>query len=179
MIENIFLQANKIVPVKWRWVLKHEGFKRYFKNTGWMFFGQIFGLLVSFFVGAWLARYLGPDNYGKVNYVIAFVSMFGFVAHLGVHSILARDLVKYPEKRNELMGTSFFILMAGSVLAFLLVVVSSFVFESSSFIRSLIIIYSSLFLWSPFGVIGVFFSRMLRPEKMLELQPSLFYWLLF
>lgn len=165
MINRLFIKINKFIPDKWKWILEHEGFKKYFKNTGWMFFGQMFSLLVSFFVGAWLARYLGPENYGIVNYVVAFVSMFSFIAYLGVHNILLRDLVKYPEKEKELMGTSFIVLLTGSFLAIFLIIISSFLFENSVFNRVLILIYSFVFLFSPFGIISVFFQSKVQARK--------------
>lgn len=168
MLDSLFLQLNKFVPEKWKWVLEHNGFKRYFANTGWMFFGQMFSLFISFFIGAWLARYLGPKNYGIVSYVVAFVGLFNFIAYLGVSNILLRDLVNYPEKKDKLLGTSFWILFICSLFAFVLTVVSSFLFEKSNFIRSLIILYSSTFLWSSLSVIGIFFQSMVQARKNIQ-----------
>jgi O-antigen/teichoic acid export membrane protein len=165
MVDYLFLKLNKFVPEKWKWVLDHDGFKKYFKNTGWMFFGQMFSLIASFFISTWLARYLGPKNYGIISYSIAFVGMFNFIAYLGIHSILSRDLVRYPEKKDELLGTSFFLLLTSSFVAFVFVVVSVFSFESSVFIRSLIILYASNFLWSALGVINIFFQSTVQAKK--------------
>jgi ABC-type Fe3+ transport system permease subunit len=63
MVDATLDKINKYVPEKWRWVLSHGGFRRYFKNTGWMFVGQAFNI-VSVIVGIWVARYLGPENFG-------------------------------------------------------------------------------------------------------------------
>lgn len=165
MIDRLFIKINRFVPKKWQWVLEHAGFKKYFTNTGWMFFGQMFSLLVSFFIGAWLARYLGPENYGIISYSVAFVGLFTFIAYLGIHSILLRDLVKNPEKKDELLGTGFGLLLAGSITAFILIFISVFLFESSSFVRGLIILYASTFLWSAFGVISVYFQSTVQAKK--------------
>lgn len=165
MIDKLFLTINRFVPERWQWVLEHAGFKKYFANTGWMFFGQMFSLLVSFFIGAWLARYLGPENYGIISYSVAFVGLFTFIAYLGIHNILLRDLVKNPEKKDELLGTGFGLLLAGSIIAFILIFISVFLFESSSFVRGLIILYASTFLWSAFGVISVYFQSTVQAKK--------------
>ncbi|MDD5068347.1 MAG: flippase [Candidatus Pacebacteria bacterium] len=142
-----------------------DGFKKYFMNTSWMFFGQMFYLLMTFFIGAWVARYLGPTNYGIANYVFAFVGIFGFIANLGIGTILARDLVKHPEKREALMGTSFILLFCGGIIAFLSVVISAFIFEPSFFLRNLIILYSSTFIWSGFVIISTFFQSSVQAKK--------------
>src|SRR3989344_2511937 len=165
VFEKIIFIFKKIIPARWHRILEHAGFKRYFVNTGWMFFGQIFSMGISFFIGAWLARYLGPKNYGIINYSFAFVGIFSFIANLGIGTILSRDLVKYPEKRDELLGTSFRLLLYGGVAAFTLVVISALVFESSYFIRSLIILYSSTYLWSAFAVIQTFFQSTVQAKK--------------
>ena len=107
MVDKTLDKINTFVPEKWRWVLQHGGFRKYFKNTGWMFLGQMASLVVSFFVGVWIARYLGPDNYGSFNYAIAYAGLFSFIASLGIDGILSRDLVANPEKRDELLGTAF------------------------------------------------------------------------
>jgi len=165
VFEKIIVALKKIIPIKWHYALEHAGFKRYFVNTSWMFFGQMFSMVISFFIGAWIARYLGPKNYGIINYSFAFVGIFSFIANLGIGTILSRDLVKYPEKRDELLGTSFRLLLYGGAAAFTLVVISAFVFESSYFIRSLMILYSSTYLWSAFVVIQTFFQSTVQAKK--------------
>lgn len=165
MIDNIFLQINRFVPERWKWILEHVGFKKYFANTSWMFFGQMFSLFVSFFIGTWLARYLGPENYGIISYAVAFVGLFTFIAYLGIHNILLRDLVKNPKKKDELLGTGFGLLLAGSITAFILVLISALLFESSNFVRGLIILYASTFLLSAFGIINVYFQSTVQAKK--------------
>jgi O-antigen/teichoic acid export membrane protein len=85
----------------------HAGFQKYLRNTSWLFLSRIVSMVISFFVGAYIARYLGPQNYGSLNYIVSFVGLFSFIAGMGIDSILVRDLVKYPEKRDELLGTGF------------------------------------------------------------------------
>lgn len=165
MLDKFFRTIEKIVPAKYQWVLNHEGFKRYFANTGWMFFGQVFSLLVSFFIGAWLARYLGPENYGTVSYVIAFAGLFSFIASLGVDGILNRELVANPEKRDELMGTAFRLKLIGGVSAFSVTVFAAFLFESSGLIRALIILYSLVFIAQAINIISIFFQANVLAKK--------------
>lgn len=100
-------------------ILLHQGFIRYFHNTNWLFFGRISTLAVSFLVSIYVARYLGPSNYGLLSYVISFVSLFSFITNLGLDQIFARELVRHPEKEKELLGTTFALKCIGGVTAFL------------------------------------------------------------
>ncbi len=165
MLTRIFAKIERFIPKKWRWVLNHEGFKRYFANTGWMFFGQMFNLGLSFCIGIWMARYLGPENYGILNYVLAFVGLFAFIADLGVNSILNRELVKFPEKRDELLGTALRLKIGGGIVAFLVTVCVVFFTNASPMIRGLVILYSLTFVLQAVNVISTFFQARVEAKN--------------
>lgn len=171
MLDKIILKIEKMVPEKWRWILNHEGFKRYFANTGWMFLGQVFYLGVSFLVGAWIARYLGPNKYGLVSYVIAFTGLFSFIGPLGVDGILNRELVSHPEKRDELLGTSFRLKIIGSILAFLTATIFAFIFNGLYSLTSwLIIMFSVSFFFQAPNVIATFFYAQVKAKENIKAQ---------
>ncbi len=131
-----------------------------------MFLSHFFSLLVAFFIGAWLARHLGPEEYGILNYIIAFVGLFGVVANLGIDVILNRELVKYPEQERELMGTGFRLKVIGGFLAFLLVTLAAFLMDFDPSRRLLIIVFSLNFIFHPVNVISIFFqAKVLAKEN--------------
>lgn len=165
MLDKIFAKIEKFLPPKWRFIVSHEGFRRYFANTGWMFFGQMFSLLVAFFIGAWIARYLGPENYGVLSYAIAFVGLFGFISSLGVDGILTRELVKFPEKRDELLGTAFCLKLIGGVVALCLVILSALLFEANPLIRLLIILFSFSFIFQSINIISTYFQAEVKSKN--------------
>ncbi len=153
--------------VKGKW--SHAGFQKYFQNTGWMFAGQL-SMVISLIVNIWLARYLGPTNFGILSYIFAFVGIFSFIAGLGINDILVRELVKQPEKKNELLGTAFWLLSLGGGLAFLITTTSALIFESTSLIKILIILYATIFLWSPVNVIAYYFQATVQAKKNAQAQ---------
>jgi O-antigen/teichoic acid export membrane protein len=170
MLDKIFAIIEKLLPSKLRWILSHEGFRRYFANTGWMFFGQMFSLLISFFIGAWIARYLGPQNFGILSFSMSFAGLFLFIASLGIDGILTRELVKLPEKQNELLGTSLGLKVIGGSLAFIFALAASFLIEQSSLIRLLIILFSLTFILQSFSVITIFFQANVWAKKVIQVQ---------
>jgi O-antigen/teichoic acid export membrane protein len=165
MLDKLFQTIEKITPLKYRWILNHEGFKRYFANTGWMFFGQMFSLLVSFFIGAWLARYLGPENYGVLSYAVAFVGLFGFISSFGVDGVLSRELVRFPEQRDKLLGTAFGLKLFGGSLAIILAISSAFIFERNGLIRLLIILFTAPFILQSINVISTYFQAEVKSKN--------------
>jgi O-antigen/teichoic acid export membrane protein len=129
-----------------------------------MFLGQT-TMIISLVINIWLARYLGPENFGKMSYVFAFVGIFSFLTSLGINDILIRNLVKNPEKRDELLGTAFWLMTAGGVASFILISILSFIFETSPVIRTLIILYSTTALMSPVNVISAYFQATVQAKK--------------
>ena len=108
---------------KFKYLKNHQGFIRYFKNTSWMMLEQVLRIFSGLFVGIWIARYLGPEKFGLLSYVLAFTAIFGSIAKLGLDSIVVRELVNTPEKCNIILGTSFWIKMVGAFFVISLTII--------------------------------------------------------
>ena len=70
-------------------------------------FDKLIKLLLGLLVSAWVARYLGPAQYGELAYVLAFLAFFQAVAVLGMDGIIVRDMAKEKTKAGEILGTAF------------------------------------------------------------------------
>jgi O-antigen/teichoic acid export membrane protein len=79
------------------------GFKRYFANTSWLMGHRVLSMVVALFVGVYVARYLGSERFGFLSYAGSFVGLFTALATLGLDGIMVRELVKTPERRDELV----------------------------------------------------------------------------
>ena len=95
---------------------EHPGFRKYFANTSWLMGERILRMGVSLFVGIYVARYLGPERYGLLSYANSFVGIFLAFATLGLDEIVVRELVKTPEQREIILGSSFFLKLVGTLL---------------------------------------------------------------
>ncbi|NCS98916.1 flippase [Candidatus Parcubacteria bacterium] len=146
-------------------VWNHAGFQKYFRNTGWMFGGRIFAMTVAFVVSIYIARYLGPSNYGLFNYVISFVGLFGFLSSLGLDGVLNREIVKDHDKKDTLIGTSFYLKLAGSVLAIITVFIVSIFTTSDTFTLILIWLFALNFIPTAFNVLEVYFNSQVLAKK--------------
>lgn len=90
-------------------------------NTAWLFFDKLLRIGVGLFVGVWVARYLGPEKFGLLNYAIAFVGLFGTIASFGLKGIVVRDIVREPKCTSATLGTAFLLQMVGGLVAVCLV----------------------------------------------------------
>ena len=72
---------------------------------GWLLGGKIVNMILSFFVSLTTARYLGPDNFGSINYVAAYVSFFSSITSLGLSVIVIKEISMGKEDDNEVIWT--------------------------------------------------------------------------
>ncbi len=96
--------------------IRSQSFKRYFANTSWLMGERVFRMVVALFVGVYVARYLGPERFGLLSYAMSFVGLFMALSTLGLDGIMVRELVKTPERRDELLGTVFWLKAGGAIL---------------------------------------------------------------
>lgn len=87
-------------------------------NSGWLMLDRVVRSGVAFIIIIWLARYLGPQQFGVFNYVLAIVAISNALASLGLEGIVIRELVHSPAERNEILGTAFVIKLLGGGIAF-------------------------------------------------------------
>ena len=139
-------------------LFKHPEFKKYFANISWLMAEKILRAIVNLFVGAYVARYLGPEQFGLLSYAVSFVFLFSPLIMLAHEGIIVRELVNSPEQRDTILGTSFWLKMMGAVLAFL-ALAGILPLTSNDFYTNLLIFFiaGGLFLQS-FNVIDSYFQ---------------------
>ncbi len=94
-----------------------DALQKYFKNTGWLILARVGSLLIKVLVGFAIANYLGKDQNGLLNYPQAFTAFFLAAAALGLDGFTTRELLKNPQKKNELLGTSLRLKLLGGLVA--------------------------------------------------------------
>ena len=76
------------------------------KNASWLILCRIVQTLLSFIIGTLSARYLGPANYGIIDYAAAIVSFMVPVVQLGLRSTLVHEVISAPDNEGKVLGTS-------------------------------------------------------------------------
>lgn len=107
-----------------RAVLNYFSKKKEVINASWLIIGRVVQMILSFVVGIFTARFLGPSNYGLINYGLAFVTFFVAFCNLGINSILVKEIVDSPEESGTILGTTCFLRFLSSVLCSVLIGIS-------------------------------------------------------
>ncbi|MCX7092174.1 MAG: flippase [Methylobacter sp.] len=98
----------------------NTGLMQIVRNIAWHSSEKVLRMLLGFLVGLWLARYLGPEQFGRFNYVIAWLCMFTVISWLGVGETAMRDMVRDRDDEGRILGSALLIRLCGSLLAVML-----------------------------------------------------------
>lgn len=104
---------TKVIPVDENSKIK---LKLVIENFSWLLGDKILKLSLGMITTVLIARYLGPSDFGLLNYSIAFVSIISVISSLGLDQIIVRKLVLFPKDKHEIIGTAFFLRIVGSIL---------------------------------------------------------------
>lgn len=139
-------------------IRQHQGFIKYFKNISWLFAEKILRMFVGLFVGLWVARYLGPERFGLFSYAQSFVGLFSAVATLGLDGIVVRELVKDESRRDEIIGTAFWLKLMGAIAVLLILAIAINFTSNDHLANALIFIIASATIFQSFNVIDFYFQ---------------------
>ena len=92
------------------------------KNAGWIIGGKVANKLLAFVVGIFAARYLGPSNYGLINYAAAYAAFFASLCTLGINSVIVKNFVDHPDQQGETIGTTLLLRAISSLLSALAII---------------------------------------------------------
>ncbi|WP_071467067.1 flippase [Polynucleobacter asymbioticus] len=98
-------------------------------NTGWIFFDKILRAVLGLLVGAWVARYLGPGQFGELAYYIAFIALFQGITNLGLDGIAVREISHHQLHPHVILGTIYRLRVYAGMGCWLLAILSYGVIE--------------------------------------------------
>ena len=99
--------------------------KKVFHNAKWIIICKVMQSLLQLVIGMFTARYLGPSNYGLINYATSVAAFALPITKLGFDATLVKELVAKPEKEGEILGTALLLSLLSSIIC--IISVSAFV----------------------------------------------------
>jgi O-antigen/teichoic acid export membrane protein len=119
---------------------------------------QLLRMIAGLFVGIWVARYLGPEQFGLFSYVLAFTALFGGIAKLGLDVIIVHDIVNEPHMRDVCLGTAFWLKVAGAVVVMAIIALAVTFTSNDATTNLYIFIIAGGLLFQSFEVIEFYFQ---------------------
>ena len=87
------------------------------QNSLWMIAGKIAQMLIALVIGVISARYLGPSNYGLINYGASYTALFTPITTLGLTGIIVNELVANPTKEGAILGSAIGMRIASALVS--------------------------------------------------------------
>lgn len=86
------------------------------KNASWIIGIQFVKSLLGVVISMLTARFLGPSNFGLINYAASIVAFAAPIMYLGLTGVLVQEIVKAPEEEGEILGSSITMAFLSSLL---------------------------------------------------------------
>ena len=116
--------------------------KRIISNVFWALAGKFTGLASALLVGIFVARYLGPTQYGIMNYAVSFVTLFLVIATFGFENIEIREEAKANDQKDVILGTVFVLRLLLSIVTIVTISVVAYINETDLYTYGIIMIYA-------------------------------------
>ena len=135
------------------------------KNAGWIIGGKMANKLLAFVVGILAARYLGPSNYGLINYAAAYATFFASLCTLGINSVIVKNFVDHPDQQGETIGTTLLLRAISSLLSALVIIsIVSVVDRGERLTVVVVALYSIGLVFQVFDTINYWFQARLQSK---------------
>ena len=142
--------------------------RKIIRNVFWAVIGKVITLFSTLIVGIFVARYLGPKQYGLMNYVISIASLFTVFATFGSSEIIIRELSKKEKPKEVVLGSAMALRMGLAILCFISIVSYLFFSGETTETSTLILIYSSSIFFSCSEVIRFYFTSIVDNEYIVK-----------
>ena len=96
------------------------------KNATWIIGCRVLQSVLGLFVGMLTARYLGPSNYGVINYAAAVVAFVIPIMQLGFRNTLVHEIINKPDREGKTVGTALVFNVISAVLCIIGIAVFAF-----------------------------------------------------
>lgn len=135
------------------------------RNSGWLIGSRIAQMVISLFVTLVVARYLGPSNYGLINYASSYTAFFTAFCTLGINSLLVKEFVDRPDDEGMVIGTTLVLQAISSFLSAITIVAIVSVVDRGEKTTILVVLLCSLGLvFHIFNVFNYWFQRHLKAK---------------
>lgn len=134
-------------------------------NAGWIIGEQVFQMMISLVIGILSARYLGPANYGLINYTASFVNFILPVATLGMDGVIIKKMIAKPEDEGVYLGGCILYRLISAFLCAVSVIVIVWVLNPNDMLMlSLIALQSIQLFFRAFHILDSWFQRYLKSK---------------
>lgn len=139
-------------------------------NSFWAVVSKLLSGLKLVIVGVFVARTLGPNDFGAYNYIISFVTLLSVLAEFRFHNILIREISVDKIKNEVLLGSTFVSCLFFSIIGYLSLYILVYFFESDKELRWFILLYGITYFFQTLRFLRAFFIAKLKNNIIFKIE---------
>jgi O-antigen/teichoic acid export membrane protein len=147
-----------------------QAFEKYFKNTGMLFVGRVGSQAIKMIVSIAMARYLGRGLNGVLAGGTVYIYFFSAIATLGLDQFIVKELHQFPENRDQILGTSFWMKVVAGFCCIPLIYLAFLVYPAKHTPYSYVFIFSFIGVVQAFTVIDAYFQSQVQSKYIMQVQ---------
>jgi O-antigen/teichoic acid export membrane protein len=147
-----------------------EAFDKYFKNTGMLFIGRIGSLLIKMVISIMVANYLGRGRNGIFAGGTVYIYFFSAIATLGLDQFIVKELHAFPESRDKILGTSFWMKVMAGFACIPLIWIAFHIYPANGTPYHYVFIFSAIGIIQAFTVIDSYFQSQVQSKYIMQVQ---------
>lgn len=134
-------------------------------NSIWIMGERVFNMMISLVVSVLTARYLGPSNYGTLNYTASFVAFATSIATLGMDGVVVKKIIENPKEEGDYLGSSIVFRLVSSVMSMITICAIVLFLNPNEIIKFwLVLIQSCQLMMKSVQILDVWFQRYLKAK---------------
>ncbi len=134
-------------------------------NAGWIIACRILQAILQLIVSMMTARYLGPSNYGLINYAASLVAFVIPIMQLGLNAVLVQEIINKEVSDGEIIGTALAMCMSSAGPCILGVILFVMTVNGDEQITIIVCaLYCTVLLFQVFEVIQYWFQAKLMSK---------------
>lgn len=111
-------------------------------NISWIFFQNVYTMILSVIITGIVARHYGTEGYGVINFSLSFVSLFSFIAIFGTNQLIVKDLTNDKYENSVVLGTNFVLRIGLAIISIIVSQLIAFLFHYDKLSLLLILIFN-------------------------------------
>ncbi|MEK0160754.1 flippase [Pseudoalteromonas piscicida] len=144
--------------------MSNLSFRSVVNNSSWLLFDKLSRIGLGLIVSVWVARYLGPSQFGELAYVVSALIFFQALAKVGLDGILVRELSLNTADKDLILTTAFVIKLFAGFFSYLFSVSLFLIFESPNL--TILMAFSGIYLFfQSFDVLELWFQSQSQNKK--------------
>lgn len=144
-------------------LLQRQSFKKILRSIQYLSSERLIKLVVGLVIHAWLARYLGPEKFGKLSYVVNYTAIFLPFVTFGLDDVLTKNFLEKKFDAQDIVTSQIYLRLKFALAGYVfLSVIVLFDPELEWNYKLMLIIFGATLFIRVLDVLEVFYQAFLQ-----------------